>query len=98
MRAADQLLELDDADSALSTEITRTRIAPRTNAGPLPSLFGRSAVEVDPDAPPTWIDGPETLTARPHEQTMARLRRQLPIPPSLLAWTQAEPGPTSVRD
>lgn len=87
LRTADLLLGLDAAASSLSTELTRTRIALRKLAGPLPSLFGRDQpVAIEPEG---WTDGEPTLTARLREQAAARQKLGLPLPPSLVAWLDA---------
>lgn len=86
MRAADLLLGLDERSTALSTELTRTRIALREQAGPLPALFGSVPTATDPATTTTWVDGPETLTARLREQATARREAGSPLPPTLLAW------------
>ncbi|MCU1357120.1 MAG: hypothetical protein JWM89_2538 [Acidimicrobiales bacterium] len=87
LRAADLLLGLDASVAALSTELTRTRVALRRLAGPLPSLFGTD--EPDPADAPAWVDGEATLTARLREQTEARRELGAPLPPSLLGWLDA---------
>ncbi len=90
MRAADLLLGLGERPSVLSAEMTRTRIGLRRLAGPLPSLFG---VDRDDDASAAderrWVDGADTLTARFHEQAVARRDHGGPLPPSILAWLAA---------
>ena len=87
MRASDLLLGLDDEPRSLSTELTRTRIALRKLAGPLPSLFGTD--DPEPAERPAWVDGEATLTARLREQSEARRKLGAPLPPSILAWLDA---------
>jgi len=88
LRAADVSLGLEGTARTLSTEITRTRIALRRLAGPLPSLFGaaESPISAKPDDPDTWVDGEATLTARLREQVTARRDLGAPLPPSLTHW------------
>ena len=86
LRAADALLGLDAVATGLATELTRTRIALRRLAGPLPSLFGS---DEPADQAPAWQDGAATLTARLREQTQALQKVGAPLPGSLLAWLDA---------
>ncbi|MEZ5180043.1 MAG: patatin-like phospholipase family protein [Acidimicrobiales bacterium] len=85
LRAADVLLGLGEQARTLSTELTRTRVALRELAGPLPTLFGRNEPPPHPD-PSTWVDGEATLTARLREQVQARVDLGLPVPPTLAHW------------
>lgn len=100
MRAADQLLELDEQHRQLTNLITETRMQLRGLAGPLPSLFGtnpdKSQLNDLTDAAGAraekdrverrWTDGEATLTARLREQVMARREVGAPLPKSLAAW------------
>ena len=100
MRAADQLLGLDDHLCRLTTLLTETRMQLRTLAGPLPSLFGTNPDKSQRDdladaaglrseqnrVEGGWTDGEATLTARLREQVIARREAGGPIPRSLAAW------------
>ncbi len=103
MRAADQLLGLDDDLCHLTTILTQTRIELRHLAGPLPSLFGTNpdksqrddltdaagARSEDDRVAQRWSDGEATLTARLREQVTARREAGGPIPKALAAWLAA---------
>jgi hypothetical protein len=88
LRAADALLDLGPMARTLSTELTRTRMALRGLAGPLPTLFGRDEHDepTEPDQAAPWVDGEATLTARLREQVQARRDLGAPVPPSLTHW------------
>lgn len=103
MRAADQLLDLDEHQRQLTTLIAETRMQLRGLAGPLPSLFGtnpdKSQLNDLTDAAGAraekervqqrWTDGEATLTARLREQVTARRTAGGPLPKSLAAWLAA---------
>jgi predicted acylesterase/phospholipase RssA len=88
LRAADTLLDLGPMARTLSTELTRTRVALRELAGPLPTLFGRDEHVEPAEAaePAAWVDGEATLTARLREQVQGGLDLGAPVPPSLTHW------------
>lgn len=98
LRAADALLGLDDEARSLSSALTRTRLALRERAGPVPSWLGggeplRPATPAEPEPADRtgagWVDGEATLTARLREQVEARRALGAPLPPTLLAWLDA---------
>lgn len=84
MRAADQLLGLDADASALTTGIARTRIALRALAGPLPSLFGRTAHVEAPEG--FTSEDPQELTAHLARLVAKRRDLGLPLPATLTTW------------
>lgn len=90
MRAADQLLGLDDHLRQLTILLTQTRMQLRDLAGPLPSLFGTNPDKAEgTDETQGWTDGEATLTARLREQVAARRDAGGPIPAGLAAWLDA---------
>ncbi len=95
LRAADTLLGLDEGCCALSTDLTRTRMALRALAGPLPSLFGTDAAERDVALAELPDGDTDTLTARLHQQATDRRLRGAPLPATLSAWLDSEPATTT---
>ena len=99
MHTADLVCGLDPKLANLTVEITRTRMALREAAGPLPSLFGANIDDrPETDDPDGWVDGELTLRARLREQVQARHDMGGPLPPALVAWlTSPEPDPEPVQ-
>lgn len=91
LRAADTLLGLDPDRCALSTELTRTRMALRALAGPLPSLFGTDAAERDASLADLPDADTAALTARLHDQVTTRRHLGAPLPATLSAWLDSDP-------
>lgn len=100
MHTADLICGLSPKLRNLTTEITRTRMALREAAGPLPALFGANIDDrPETDDPDGWVDGELTLRARLREQVQARLDLGGPLPPALVAWLTKpqEPDPEPVK-
>jgi predicted acylesterase/phospholipase RssA len=88
LRAADVLLELDDEARALTRAITQTRVRLRRLDGALATLFGGDATgRSEPDEDTTA----EEMTSLLARQVRARRDLGAPLPPMLLAWSDAEP-------